>query len=46
MFLVPLLLLCACDVGGDNDEIEDLDDGENGGAKQEPKEAADFPEQT
>ena len=46
VFPVPLPLLCACGVGADNDEVEDLDQGENRGAKEEPKEATDLPEQT
>ena len=46
VFPVPFPLLCACGVGGDNDEVEDLDEGENGGTKEEPKEATDLPEQT
>ena len=44
--MIPLPLLCACGINSDNDEIEDLDEGENWGAKEEPKEAADLPEQT
>ena len=46
LFLVPLPSLCAGHVGGDDDEVENLDEGENGGAEEEPEEPADLPEQT